>query len=255
MAAASGEAVKFCFVFGWCAFAGSIMASAPNGSFSTTRVYFESGGKKIRADYYAPPTLPASTHAPIVLLHGAGGILFDGPDIQRLARQLVENGHPVYVVHYFNRTGTLVGLEAAMHRDFDTWLGTVRDAIEWVAVREAKAGHGKIGVYGYSLGAYLALAATSDNPRVGALVEQSGGLWNSKESRVHHLPATLLIHGELDQRVPFTKYAQPLVGLLRRRGTVFETEFFPNESHRFSKSGMSRVIKRSADFFHNRLSH
>ena len=47
------------------------------------------------------------------------------------------------------------------------------------------------------LGAFLALAAASNNPHVGAVVEQDGGLWNGKESRVRHLPATLVRSGPM----------------------------------------------------------
>jgi dienelactone hydrolase len=187
----------------------------------------------------------------ILVLHGAGGTLLDGPEMRRVARHLASAGNSVYVVHYFERTGTLFALDSAMQKNFGTWLETVRESI--AAIQAVHGDHGKVGLYGYSLGAFLALAAASDNPRVASVVEHAGGVWNNEFSRIGRMPPVLMIHGEQDARVPVAKYAQPLIAVLRRRAAQVETRFFPGEGHVFTQPAMMQVREAAAQWFRRSL--
>lgn len=231
--------------------AGARLARARDAEalFNVTAVEFESGGKKITADHYQPRT--ARPRARVIVLHGAGGTLFDGPDMRRMSRDVASAGHDVYFVHYFNRTGTWFGLDAGMQRNFPAWLQTVKDAIKWVRGQQPE--RGPIGLYGYSLGGFLALAAGSDNPDVGAIVEQAGGMWNGNESLIRQMPPVLLVHGSADQRVPLNKYAIPLVALLQRRGIHFDKHFFAGQGHVFSQSASVEVRRDAVKFFERNL--
>ena len=51
---------------------------------------------------------PGQRRPVVLVLHGAGGTLLDGPEMRRIARALAAEGNAVYLVHYFDRTGTLV---------------------------------------------------------------------------------------------------------------------------------------------------
>jgi len=164
-----------------------------------------------------------------------------------LARALAANGDTAYLLHYYNRTGSIVAIDSTMQKHFGEWLETLRDGIRWVHAREGK-GARPIGVYGYSLGGFLAIAAASDNPLVGAVTEQAGGIWNSEEKRVGKMPPVLMVHGLEDKRVPFEKYAKPLLRVLRARGGRVETEFVPGEGHVFSEAAMARVRPKVAKF-------
>lgn len=216
---------------------------------TTSRMEFSSGGKRIAVDRLSTPNM---TKKPTVLvLNGAGGMIFDGPEMRRVARRLAEDGNTALLVHYFDRTGTLVALDRTMQANFETWLGTVRDSIAWA---QARSGCSRpIGIYGYSLGAFLALAVASDNPRVGAIVEQAGGIWNGKEHRIGRMPPTLVVHGKTDARVPFDRYAGPLISLLSQRGRKPATKIFPSEGHVFSQNGMEQVRPAAAAFFRRHL--
>lgn len=208
-----------------------------------------SAGRWIQIDKYTSPE--SAKGRAILVLHGAGGTLFDGPEMRRVARRLAADGNAIYLVHYFNRTGTLFGLDAGMQRNFPVWLETVRDCVKFV---QREHGDGKpVGIYGYSLGGFLALAAASNNPSVGAVVEHAGGIWNGKEERIKQMPPVLMVHGEEDPRVPFQKYAQPLARLLRRRGSHLETRFFPREKHVFTAAAMTKMREAAAAFFRERL--
>jgi dienelactone hydrolase len=214
-----------------------------------SRISTASAGHRILIDRYATST--GSKRPAILVLHGAGGTLLDGPEMRRVARQLAEAGNTVYLVHYFDRTGTIFGFDSGMQRNFASWLATVRDCIRFA--QQDNADLSPVGIYGYSLGGFLALAAASDNPGVGAVVEHAGGIWNGKEELIKHMPPVLIIHGELDRRVPFQMYARPLTGVLRKRGATFKAHFFPEEGHVFTAGSMAKVRDAATEFFRQHL--
>ncbi len=111
-----------------------------------------------------------------------------------------------------------------MQKNFPAWHETVRDSIKFA--QQNNGDRSPVGIYGYSLGGFLALAAASDNPAVGAVVEHAGGIWDGETELIKRMPPVLIIHGERDARVPFQKYAQPLAGVLRKRGGNFKTRVF-----------------------------
>jgi dienelactone hydrolase len=226
------------------------LANAAHSSpITMSKISTQSGGYRIRVDKYAPP--PRGKHPAILVLHGAGGTWLDGPEMRRVARQLAEAGNTVYLVHYFNRTGTIVALDAGMQKNFPAWLATVRDCIQFA--QKDSANLSPVGIYGYSLGGFLALAAASNNPAVGAVVEHAGGVWNGEAKRIKHMPPVLVVHGEGDRRVPFQKYAQPLVAVLRERDATVKTQFFPGEGHVFTAVAMSRVRDAAVEFSRQHL--
>lgn len=219
--------------------------AADSNHLTVSKISMQSGGHRIRIDKYEASQ--TGNRPAILVLHGAGGTLLDGPEMRRVARQLTESGHTVYLLHYFNRTGTIFGFDAGMQKNFPAWLETVRDAIKFV--QQDNADGSPIGIYGYSLGGFLALAAASDHPAVGAVVEHAGGIWNGKTERIKHMPPVLVVHGEQDRRVPFQKYARPLVAVLHQRGGIVKTRFFPEEGHVFSAAAMTEVRAAAVEFF------
>jgi dipeptidyl aminopeptidase/acylaminoacyl peptidase len=238
--------VAFLFLSFW----PSTMTRAAESNRSTvSKISMQSGGRRIRIDKYAGPQ--TARHPAILVLHGAGGTLLDGPEMRRIAQQLAESGYAVYLLHYFNRTGTIFGFDAGMQKNFSPWLETVRDSIKFV--RQDNADDAPVGIYGYSLGAFLALAAASNNSRVGAVVEHAGGIWNGKTERIGQMPPVLVVHGEGDSRVPFQKYARPLTDVLRQRGATFKTLFFPGEGHVFHAQAMVEVRAAALAFFREHL--
>lgn len=215
-----------------------------------TRVRLQIGGSEIAADVFEPAR--SAGEAPVVVvLHGAGGMWFDGPEMRRVAGHLAAEGNAVYLLHYFNRTGTIVAFDSTMERHFGTWRQTVADAI--ITIQKARGTHTPVGIYGYSLGAFLAIYVASDNRNVAAVVEQAGGVWKGKEDRVRRMPPVLMVHGIEDRRVPFAKYAEPLLPLLKKRSARVETLFFTDEGHGFSQPAMRKVREAAARFFGQHL--
>lgn len=224
---------------------------ASERKISVTRVTLRTSGGDIGAEVFE--AADQQKHPAILVLHGAGGMIFDGPAMRRVARSLAEDGNAAYVVDYFESTGTLFARIAVMEKNFETWLATVRDSI--AAVQKIRGDPSPVGIYGYSLGGFLSLIAASDNPRVAAVIEHAGGAWNGRMDCIGKLPAVLMIHGEADTRVPVAKYARPLIPVLRRRAASLETRFFPGEGHVFSQGAMNKVCLEAAKFFRKNLPH
>ncbi|HEY1583719.1 MAG TPA: dienelactone hydrolase family protein, partial [Chthoniobacterales bacterium] len=210
-------------------------ASLPNdksSAFVRVRRSFVSGGKTILVDVYTPSS--GGLHPPVLVLHGAGGMLFDGPEMSRVARALASADFTVYQVHYFDRTNTWFARQAVLLKLFPTWGGTVHDAVEWV--RSVSARGQSIGIFGYSLGVFAAIEEARRNPTIGAVAEEAGGFWQGHPEGPTRqpLPPILVIHGTADTRVPEAKYTEPLIAYLRAHDDLFEKSFYPGEGHVFS---------------------
>ena len=219
----------------------SLLAVKTNSLAETVRVTAESypaGGRRIQLDHFQPASIP-STKGAVIVLYGAGGMIFDGPEMRRVARALALDGYDVSLIHYFNRTGTLVTRDREMQQNFEVWLETVRKGIEHVRLTHANGR--PIDIYGYSLGAFLAVAAASNNPGVAAVAEHAGGIWNNQKKRIGSMPPVFMIHGQVDQRVPLDQYARPLQVELRKKQGSVKTHFYAHEGHKFSASSLAEV--------------
>ena len=222
-----------------------VQAIAAEPPVRTSKISLRTQAGAVDATVFEPAS--GARGPAIVVLHGAGGMIFDGAEMRRVSRHLAGEGNTVYMLHYFQSTGTVVALDSTMQKHFGTWRRTVVDAI--VEIRALRGVRSRVGIYGYSLGGFLALFAASDNPRVGAVVEHAGGVWNGKMDRIGKLPPVLMVHGEQDARVPFDKYARPLLPVLRKRAKAVETRFFPAEGHGFTPAAMQQVRADAARFF------
>ena len=197
--------------------------------------------------------LPRETCPCAVVLHGAGGVVFDGPEMRRVARELAANGVRAYVVHYFDGSGVAFTTSTrVLSEHFAEWREVVESALAFAQKQQGTPTQ-RVGIYGYSMGAFLGIAASSDNPGVGALAEQAGGVWDNEMNRLGRMPPVLMIHGRDDRRVPFDKFAVPLEQTLRARGTPVQTLFFNGEGHGFSPLAQARAQLEAARFIRRRL--
>jgi dienelactone hydrolase len=210
---------------------------------------FESGGKCIGVAIFKPKTaenLPA-----IIVLHGAGGIDSGNAYVRQIASLVAANGYATFLVEYFDRTGTVYADESMMRRNADKWLATVDDAVTFVSAHD-NINPRRIAIFGYSLGGYLAIAQSSRDPRIRAVVELAGGIEPDLARTVKRLPPMLIIHGRNDGRVPFAR-ATELERLALKLGTHVETEFLVNERHILSPIAAFHAIARALEFFQTHL--
>ena len=94
---------------------------------------FNSGGKEIRLDAYLPGG-NGQRFSAVVALYGSGGG-FEG--MSEPASLLASQGFAVFVLHYFDRTGTTWADKETIFRHFPIWVKTLWDAISYIDKHQA----------------------------------------------------------------------------------------------------------------------
>ena len=211
-------------------------------SIIQSELTFQSGGKSIRVDAYLPET-PPSTMPAVVALHGAGGNV---AGMERYASALAAEGFAVYVLHYFDRTGTVSADKPAIFRNFPVWMKTLWDAISFVET-QPQVDRSRIALLGFSLGAYLSLATSAIDPRVRVVVEFFGGMPKEMNLFMRRLCPVLILHGEADATVPVAE-AYNLQKLLEKKGIPYEMKIYPGEGHGFESEIWRDAGLRSLQF-------
>jgi carboxymethylenebutenolidase len=105
----------------------------------------------------------------------------------------------------------------------------------------------RIGLLGFSLGAYLALSVASVDPRVKAVVEFFGGFPKEMKFFMRRLCPVLILHGEADATVPVQE-AYDLQALLEKKGMPYEIMIYPGAGHGFANDVWRDAGKRSLHF-------
>ena len=208
---------------------------------------FQSGGKLIRLDAYLPETLDGPVPA-VIALHGAGGNV---SGMERYASVLAAEGLAVYLLHYFDRTGTEPADLQSMKRNFPLWMKTLWDAISFIET-QPQVDRKRIALLGFSLGAYLSLANSAIDPRVKAVVEFFGGMPKEMKLFMRRLCPVLILHGEADPIVPVEE-AYQLQKLLVKRGIAYEIKIYPRAGHGFESEIWRDAGLRSLQFLQKYL--
>jgi carboxymethylenebutenolidase len=211
-------------------------------TISQSQRTFESGNKPIRLDAYLSD---ATGKLPTVLaLYGSGGGL---AGMNEPATMLAEQGFAVFVLYYFDRTGTTyVTDKQTIFRNFPAWGKTVWDAVSHIE-QHPQVDPDRIGLLGFSLGAYLALSVASVDPRVKAVVEFFGGLPKEMRIFMRRLCPVLILHGEADLTVPVQE-AYDLQNLWEKKGIRYEIKIYPGAGHSFEDSVWRDAGLRTAQF-------
>lgn len=202
-------------------------------------------GKPVRIERFDPG--PEGAAAPVLLLHGADGLRYRSSSYREMARDLARNGFLGLLVHYFDSTGNV----AASPFHFLRWMQVVEDAVDYAVRQPAMAGRG-VGVVGFSLGAYLALAVASQDSRISAVVDCFGGVPDLLAANVRTMPPVLILHGEADAVVPVEE-AHKLERLLRERGLSCETHLFPSQGHDFRGVAAAEAFQLALAFLEQHL--
>ena len=224
-------------------------AGAERAPIDERREAFTSGGRRIAVKTFAPrgtDRFPA-----VLVLHSAAGTLLGNAPLERFARTLAQRGTTVLMVRYFDRTGTIFAGEDEIHRRWPVWNETVRDAVDF-AVEHPRVQPDHIGLFGYSLGAYLAVSEATQDNRIDAVVEIAGGLFRGYEKRTQRVPPLLILHGRADQRVR-VENAFELARVARARGRVPALKIYEGEGHVLSRAAMEDASARALRFFDTHL--
>ncbi|HPC83857.1 MAG TPA: dienelactone hydrolase family protein [Thermoanaerobaculaceae bacterium] len=202
----------------------------PPTPVTRTRTRFPSGKDTIAADVFRP-ALPGEL--PVVLLfHGAHPTRAEKHYL-RMAEDLAANGYLSVYVRYFDRGRKGRGVRSQ-------WRAAVHDAVTFASSLEG-ADSGRVGVVGYSLGAFLTLGRAPLDERIRAVVAYYGGI--SRDTAPHvpsTAPPTLLLHGTRDRIVPFRRSVEAFEAI-RREGRPADLVVYPGARHGFCLNGRGGI--------------
>jgi len=208
---------------------------------------FESGGKSIRLDCFLPEDNDRCFPA-VIALYGSGG---GHARMAEPASLLAAQGFAVYVLHYFDRTGTTEVNRQTIFRNFPVWMKTVWDAVSFV-IRQPHVDAKRVGLLGFSLGAYLCLSNAAIDSRISAVVEFFGGLPKEMKFFMRRLCPVLILHGEADPIVPVQE-AYHLREVLERKKIDYEIQIYPGVGHGFNGETWRDAGLRALKFLRKHL--
>ena len=231
-----------------CFFAASTLPASAR-EIETQRESFVSGGRRISVETFAPA---GADRCPAVLvLHSAAGTLVGKGELVRFSRTLAEQGKVAFLVRYFDRTGTIFAGDRAIDEHTGVWMETVQDAVNFAA-GHPRVRADRIGMFGFSLGAYLSVAIGTRDPRVDAVAEIAGGIFEGSAGGMRRFPPMLILHGRADQRVPVQR-AFELRQAARRLGAKPELRIYDGEGHRLSPAASADASRRALAFLDRHL--
>jgi len=167
------------------------------------------------------------------------------------AELLAANGFAVYVLHYFDRTGTNQADRATIFRHFPLWMKTLWDSISFVA-RQPNVDPERMGLLGFSLGAYISLSNATIDSRIQAVVEFFGGLPKEMKFFMRRLCPVLILHGEADSTVPVEE-AYHLRHVLEKKRIPYEMQIYPGAGHSFAGPVWQDAKARTLEFLKKHL--
>lgn len=202
----------------------------------------------IAVDLFRPSGADPHTRYPaILLLHGVEGAERFARGHAVTAQNLADQGYAVFFVHYFDAvdyrdlwltdaTGKLdtAAIARQCYRDAPRWTAAVAQVLAAVAERD-DVDPSFIALSGYSLGCYVALAATekslssSDIPEVSAVVGHWGGKF-ATTGVTASFPPVLQVHGQHDSIVPLAE-AEAAHKSLRDAGVDAQLHVVPGAGH------------------------
>ncbi len=193
---------------------------------------FQSDGKPVEENHCVPAgegPFPA-----VIILHGSGARDFGTEDYEAMCSKLADAGYYGEFIEYYSQTDAVSpGDLDGMHRNYPIWLNEIHSGVAALK-KNPTVNSRKIGLMGFSLGAYLAVDYGATYPdEVSAIVEYYGGLSPELYPRVAMLPPVLILHGDIDRMVPVSQ-ARDLDAAMTKAGRPHEMKIYPGAEHAFN---------------------
>src|SRR5271154_2367585 len=231
----------------------TFLASAQNPVGTTTA--FHSDHQPVTIERFDPKT--GGSHTAVMVTHGGAGPQGDWRK-SGIVEALTTSGYSVFIPHYFDGPGPWSPSDKPDR--LLKYIRTLNDATRYIASQPDIRNRG-IGVVGFSLGAYLALALAEEershppplrSPEIKAVVEFFGGMLGFAEERMTTMPPVLILHGADDDSVEVS-HAYDLEKLLQKKAVPYEIKIYPHQGHGFTGDALDDSKKRTVDFLSVRL--
>ena len=184
-----------------------------------------------------------------LILHGSKGLDAHLEAYERYARDLAAAGVDALLFSYY-RPEDMAAINGAPNasvreryyaRSADRWVSVVRAVAK--STRGSGVASANVGLLGFSLGGFVAVAAASE-PLFSVVTTFYAGLPEFYDHPIKSLPPLLDIHGDADRSVPLSQGLK-LVAAAKHLGGVADVAVFRNEGHGFDLDPANRNASRA----------
>ncbi len=185
---------------------------------------FPSGRDKVAVDVFEPAE--KGSYPAVILLHGTHGPRRGESYYLAMANDLARHGYVALFVRYYDRGRKGRGTRSQ-------WAESIKYALNY-ACTLPEVIPDRLGLVGYSQGAFLALNYAPSDPRLMAVVAFYGGLSPGfMPVAEENFPPTLLLHGTADRIVPVRRSLETFE-VLRQAGKPVDMIIYPKVGHGFT---------------------
>ncbi len=185
---------------------------------------FPSGRDKVAVDVFEPAE--KGSYPAVILLHGTHGPRRGESYYLAMANDLARHGYVALFVRYYDRGRKGRGTRSQ-------WAESIKYALNY-ASSLPEVIPDRLGLVGYSQGAFLALNYAPSDPRLMAVVAFYGGLSPGfMPVAEENFPPTLLLHGTADKIVPVRRSLETFE-VLRQAGKPVDMIIYPKVGHGFT---------------------
>jgi carboxymethylenebutenolidase len=162
------------------------------------------------------------------------------------ALKLADAGYYTESIEYYSQTEALfTGDNDGIVRGLPTWLSEVHTGIAALKKNQS-VNPNKVGLMGFSLGAYIALAYGATYPEgIAAIVEYYGRLMPGLYAGAATMPPVLILQGSSDRIVPRSE-ATDLDEVLTKAGRPHEMKIYVGVRHGFNIPGTMNIYNQAA---------
>lgn len=202
---------------------------------------FESHGKPIRAIHYRPAG--EGRRAAIVMMHGSGARITNRGPWHQLALRFAADGYEV-LTPLFTDAWPDDGVRPPQM--MEAWRDVGEHAVDWFIARGVD--RRRTGIFGYSLGSYVAVDGALGNSNAAAAVALAGGTDVYAPRAPRRRIPVLVIRAENDTHV-LPRNTAAWVAFLRDHDINVRVEVIEGADHLFTAPEWAEIHTRAADFF------
>ena len=166
----------------------------------------------------------------MILLHGSGGLC---DNYSEYGRRFAERGYAVLLLDYFAETGKISSGNDERLTLWPIWQQTLLDGLNYLKKMKS-IDPARIGIVGFSRGAWLALTTINRLPSIKAIVDFYGAGTQTLEPYINYMPPILIIQGEDDKYSKLSK-TQEYIELLRNNGKAAYLQVYKDVGHAFDR--------------------